>query len=213
MEGNLFAYMYNAFSESMSVETYGGMMAKHIIEQYQSGKALGSPNFDALYPVEDYASAAAKLKHTNAGITPTTVAMADMHVGDIMFSCSTIFTASSVMASKSSRKAYLYLFDHTASDPAMSLWGPTHAFDVAFTFGNFEEFPSMFGLPPWKPTAFEQKLSRDMMNYWLNFARNGSPNTDSTTAAKWPVAGCGDKNNFMVFGKDGAGEEDACMLV
>ena len=112
------------------------------------------------------------------------------------------------MALKSSRKAYLYLFDHTASHPALSLFGPAHVFDLAFTFGNFEEFSSSGGLPPWKPTAFEQKLSRDMMEYWLNFARNGTPNADST-AAKWPVAGCGEKNNFMVFGKDGPGE-DAC---
>ena len=208
MEGNLFASMYKPFSESMNVSTYGALMATSIIEQYQSGKALGSPDFDALYPLKNYASAAEKLKLVDAGITPTTVAIADMHAGDIMFSCSTLFTASSIVGLKSSRKAYLYLFDYTASNPAMSLFGPAHTVDLAFTFGNFAEYPSIFGLPPWKPTAFELKLSRDMMDYWLNFARNGTPNADST-AAKWPVAGCGEKNNFMVFGKDGPGE-DAC---
>ena len=107
MEGNLFASMYKADSESMSVGEYGAMMAKNIIEQYQSGKEVGSPDFDALYPLKDYASAAAKLKNVDGGITPATVAIADMQAGDIMFSCSTLFTASSVMGLKSSRKAYL----------------------------------------------------------------------------------------------------------
>ena len=185
-------------------------MAKDIIEVYQSGKEVGSPDFDALYPLKNYASAAEKLKYTDADITPKTVAIADMQSGDIMFSCSSLFTASSIMSLKSSRKAYLYLFDHTASDPAMGNWGPAHTFDLALTFGNFEAFPSGLGSSGWQPTAFEQKLSRDMMDYWLNFARNGTPNTDST-AAKWPVAGCGEKNNFMVFGKDGPGE-DACWF-
>ena len=147
MEGNLFASMYKADSESMSVGEYGAMMAKNIIELYQSGKAVGSPDFDALNPLKDYASAAAKLKNTDAGITPATVAIADMHAGDIMFSCSTQFTASSVMGLKSSRKAYLYLFDHTASDAVVSLFGPAHTLDLAFIFGNFDTFPSIFGLP------------------------------------------------------------------
>ena len=192
----------------MTVGAFGAFHATSIIEQYQSGKALGSPDFDALYPLKDYVSAAEKLKTFDPEITPTTVAIADINAGDIFLSCSTLFTTSSIAALKSSRKAYLYLFDHTASNPPLSLFGPAHVFDLAFTFGNFEEFSSMFGVPAWKPTAFELKLSRDMMDYWLNFARNGNPNTNST-AAKWPVAGCGEKNNFMVFGKDGAGE-DVC---
>ena len=182
----------------MTVATYGKMISRQIIELYQSGKALGSPNFDALYPVKHYVRAAEKIKVAFPQITPSTVAMSDIFYGDIFFSCSALSTASSIMALKSSRKTYLYLFNHTASDPGMSIWGPNHVFEMAFTFGNFEEFSVYLGSTPWKPTAFEQKLSRDMMDYWLNFARNGSPNTESS-AAKWPVAGCGEENNFMVF--------------
>ena len=182
------------------------MHATNIIGQFQSGKALGSPDFDALYPLKDYVSDAEKLKALNPKMTPTLVAIYDLNAGN--FYCSALFTASSIVALKSSRKAYLYLFNHTASNPALSLFGPTHTSELAFTFGNFEEFASNWGSSSWKPTAFEKKLSRDMMEYWLNFARNGTPNADST-AAKWPVAGCGEKNNFMVFGKDGPGE-DAC---
>lgn len=208
MEANIFAIHLAAMP---SVQQSGQMYAQAIIDMYRSGKKVGAQDFDALYPLKNYEATTATLRKAfGASLTNNTVAVADMYGGDIQFSCSAQFAASAVAGLKSSRKAYLYLFDYTPSQPRMSLFGPTHSLDLAFVFGNFDDYTvdmSFGASQSWAATSFEQKLSNSVMDYWLNFVRYSDPNTKSTDA-KWPAAGCGGdgKTNFMVFGEDGPGE-------
>eukprot|EP00937_MAST-01D_sp_MAST-1D-sp2_P001151 g1151.t1 len=107
-------------------------------------------------------------------------------------------TAQSVAAAASARglPSYRYLFRGTAPFPA-SLLGAFHSLDVAYVFGNFDQY--IPGLPWPAPTAAQSALSGRMMRRWLNFALSGGdPNsplrvaaaTDANAnASAWPHAG------------------------
>lgn len=81
--------------------------------------------------------------------------------------------------------AFLYLFDHRASNLAWPEWmGVIHGYEIEF----------VFGLPLEKRlnyTQEEEKLSRRMMRYWANFARTGNPNVNHDglieSKKRWPM--------------------------
>lgn len=57
--------------------------------------------------------------------------------------------------------------------PAWGWMGAAHAAEIGYVFGNLEE-----------PKPDDAELSGAFMDYWVQFARTGNPNTDGNTA--WP---------------------------
>jgi para-nitrobenzyl esterase len=70
--------------------------------------------------------------------------------------------------------AYYYYFTRVPAGPAGKLLGSFHAAEIAYVFGNLG------------PAAddTDRALSRQMMQYWLNFAKTGDPN--GGPLKKWP---------------------------
>jgi para-nitrobenzyl esterase len=73
--------------------------------------------------------------------------------------------------------AYLYYFSRVPPGPQSKRLGTFHAAELAYVFGNFV-WPF-----PWEDA--DKKLSDAMMNYWVNFAAGGDPN--SNRLVKWPA--------------------------
>ena len=200
-EGTIFATTMTALP---AVQASGQMFAKMIIDNYGSGKEVGTHDFAALYPVKRYEEDAAKLQQVYGPImTPSVLAVTDMYYGDTQYVCSTQYTAAAIAAPGSSRKAYIYMLDQSSSNAFFSLFGATHTMELPYIFGTFQSYFAASSV--WTPNAHELKLSQIMMDYWLNFARYSNPNSKRTDVT-WPAAGCGEENNFITFGKDGAGE-------
>jgi para-nitrobenzyl esterase len=66
----------------------------------------------------------------------------------------------------SKNPAYVYYFDHrTQLNPD----GATHGAEMSYVFGNL-------GTRMGPPSAADVALSERMMNYWVEFAKNGEPN-------------------------------------
>jgi para-nitrobenzyl esterase len=85
---------------------------------------------------------------------------------------------------------YNYLF--TWKSPARGgLFGACHALDIGFVFGTHNN--SFWGSGP-----VADRLSENMQDAWLAFARTGSPSCESL--GKWP--GYGDRRVTMLLGKD-----------
>lgn len=219
-EGTLFISFYLAPTGpwSQGVTSVGLNLAQSIIDLYQSGETIDMKSFpnaiEALYPVDEYTQVAADLTAsvgaaTGQTISPLNATIADMYSGDVNFACSAELTALAIGGLQGSRKAYLYQFDITPSTDYLSKLGPTHAIEMAFVFGNFDELSKALSFQPWAaPTATEQALSKTIMDYWLNFARYldpNDPNAKATDATNWPAAGCA-ADNYMLFGNNGAGE-------
>ena len=187
LEWTLSAMMGQSLPDG-DIQSTAKKMAQHVIDLYQSKKAVGTQDFTKLYPLKDYTKVTASLKKVNRKFTAKHAVRFALEDGDLAFNCATLYTSSAI-ASHTSRDAYLYLFDHWPSAPGtLGALGPTHTAEMPFVFGNFA----------WTPTSFEKRLSRKMMDYWLNFARYLNPNHPNSKAT-WPAAGYGEKNNFMVF--------------
>lgn len=91
------------------------------------------------------------------------------------------FAASSFAANGS--PVYLYRFSYV--QPAMREMfraGTPHGGEIAFVFGTLGT--GMFGPPPPPPTPEDQAVSRMAQSYWVNFAKNGDPN--SAGLPVWP---------------------------
>ena len=97
------------------------------------------------------------------------------------------------LLSKYNKNIYLYLYAHRISSTPWPNWfGVTHGDDLAVIFANpissRQERPAM-GVNPWanpkhKYTNGEKQLTNDMISYWANFARFGTPNKPSNK--HWP---------------------------
>ena len=226
MEGNIFALVmanpHNSFGHD--VISVGLTQVRAIVDLFQSAKPIDTKTFphvmDALYPVKDYVQVAANLNKFFAAalngqtFTAVNATATQLALGDILFTCSALVTSSVIAKFAASRNSYLYLFNHTPSNAALSLLGPTHTSEMPFLFGTFDAYAAEIthgASPEWTPTAMEQTMSQSIMDYWLNFARyldpNGATNgaNAKSNAVKWPAAGCGAENNFMVFGDKGPG--------
>ena len=82
--------------------------------------------------------------------------------------------------------AYLYFFDHGyRSEDRAHLHG-FHASELPFVFGNLESTPPLWPRVP--NTNKERKLSRQMVDYWANFVRTGTP-TGGAGAPDWKAFG------------------------
>ena len=207
------------------IQGAGGTLTWMVQTVWQTKIQAPPQDFNKLWPVKDYAEDAAKLNKLFSTfglalptpyktVEPFHVAFADMAYADLNYVCTAELTASAIAALGSSRKAYLYLFDYTPTEQEYySLTGPIHTLEMAFLFGNFDEhvtFISGGTSTKWTPTAFEQKLSHTVMDYWLNFGRNLDPNGKGSGQPRWPTAGCGNNTNYLTFNQNNAGEAFAC---
>ncbi|WP_268885698.1 carboxylesterase/lipase family protein [Fundidesulfovibrio magnetotacticus] len=66
------------------------------------------------------------------------------------------------------RKAWLFHFSRVPGTDLARRFGAHHGVDLAYVFGNLE--------PPQAYDATDRELSRQVMDYWTNFARTGNPN-------------------------------------
>jgi len=114
----------------------------------------------ALFPASDDAEAAVALDRL------LTVAVVDQPAA---------FVAQAMSAKNG--KAYLYQFARRPDTAAARKMGAFHGVDLAYVFGN------MSTKDGYTKTDFE--LSRQIMSYWVNFARSGNPNAKGLL--QWPT--------------------------
>jgi len=77
-------------------------------------------------------------------------------------------------------KVFLYYFNHRPQypdEPRFKDWGPAHASEISFVFGNFTK--QMAATPE------DKTVSEQLMSYWTNFAKYGNPN--GTGLPEWPA--------------------------
>ncbi|XP_074067391.1 liver carboxylesterase 1-like [Macrotis lagotis] len=115
------------------------------------------------------------------GVTEDPVKKKDLFldmIGDLMFGIPSVMVARLHRAS--GVPTYMYLFQHRSS-----FWGNLKPVTVKADHG--EEFLFIFGMPLLNEDSPEEErqLSRTMMKYWANFARNGNPNGEGLS--NWPL--------------------------
>lgn len=89
--------------------------------------------------------------------------------------------------SKKQENTYRYVFDYISEGGPRHLKA-FHASDLAYTFHvNGGLAPSFF-------TEKEEKLSADIIDYWVNFAKTGNPSPHSSAVANWPKYSLSSKN-------------------
>ncbi len=65
--------------------------------------------------------------------------------------------------------AWMYHFTRVLPGPITRALGAFHASEIPFVFHTFDQ-------SQWLAEELDRKLSRTMMQYWVNFARSGDPN-------------------------------------
>lgn len=106
---------------------------------------------------------------------------------DYIFTCPNRVAVRAIAKSKEARNnTFFYNFDHVLSF-SHAAWGPNYSFcfdqvchgsELPFHFHAFSDNI---------PTLDEEKLSRDMVIFWTNFAWTGNPNIGpNSPSIKWP---------------------------
>lgn len=103
--------------------------------------------------------------------------------------------------SRHQTKVYSYMFAWKTPELGGKL-GATHTLEIPFVFGTLGDQP--FGILAARTTETD-KISFNMMDAWINFARHGDPNHDGIP--KWPAFNTKTRSN-MVFGIDTRVEND-----
>ncbi|XP_070593946.1 cholinesterase-like [Erythrolamprus reginae] len=112
---------------------------------------------------------------------------------DQIFSCPLWEAAGNIR--KTGSPVYAYLFAHRPSWTIWPQWiGASHSAEVLFVFGTFE---SVFRINQ-TYTEAEARLSRKMMHYWAEFARNGNPTGSAATKDEWPLYNATEQNFFLL---------------
>jgi para-nitrobenzyl esterase len=122
----------------------------------------------------------------------------DAITGDIRFRIASMRWAANQRAAGG--KAWLYLFTH-ASPARRGAFGACHALEQAFVFGNLNA-PTQEKFAGTGPDV--QRLSREMMDCWLSFARKGDPAHRSV--APWSQYDTV-RHPTMIFGTKASGQE------
>jgi para-nitrobenzyl esterase len=87
---------------------------------------------------------------------------------------------------KAGEPSYLYFFDHGYQSEDRAHLHGFHASELPFVFGNLESTPPLWPRVP--DTSAERTLSRQMVDYWANFVRTGTP-TGGAGAPDWKAYG------------------------
>jgi len=102
-------------------------------------------------------------------------------------------------------KGYLYYFTHVPENGFLKEYGAFHGQEIEYVFGNLGAILA---------TDYDKTLSNSMMDYWVNFAATGDPN--STKLPLWPVYDA-TRDPHMEFGSSiaaGSGlEKGTCDFV
>jgi len=131
-----------------------------------------APKLLSLYPVQTYASPRQAYNDISA---------------DNVFVCPARKIARAVEASQTEFVGRFH-YTHTLSSGPFVPWGPAHAFELFFLFGNF-------GAAKVVPTEAEQSLAIEFQQRWSTFARTGVPGSDSL----WERYGS-KADNYVIFG-------------
>ena len=98
-------------------------------------------------------------------------------VGDSEFTCNTEEFAQKL--ANHGNNVYRYFYNHQSSANPWPAWsGSKHGDEIEFTFGVPSQNPKPY-------TASEIEFSKDLITYWTNFAKTGSPDSSNHLAA-WP---------------------------
>ena len=101
----------------------------------------------------------------------------DLMAGDVDMSCNTEEFAQKM--SERGNRVYRYFYNHQSSvDPWPTWSGAKHGDELEFTFALPMRNPELY-------SAKEIKFARDIITYWTNFVKNGSPNP-SNALQTWP---------------------------
>ncbi len=103
--------------------------------------------------------------------------------------------------SKHINNTYMYLF--TYRSPVLGgIYGATHTLEIPFVFGTLDN--TEFGAYP-KRDEYNAKISEQIMDSWISFARSGNPNHEGIP--EWPKYDI--KNRYTIlFGNDTRIEKD-----
>ncbi|MAD60315.1 MAG: hypothetical protein CMH49_02215, partial [Myxococcales bacterium] len=147
-------------ADEMTLFTYNQPMSLSIFENFLAGGfgLLADRVFD-LYPAENDQEARNSYNHLLA---------------DIIFVCPTLKFASSLMNVDSAYtgQVWVYHFMHSITSGVLATLGATHALEIPFVFNNHDV--EIFGATA---TEEDRRLSDQMSDAWLNFAKQGRPNT------------------------------------
>lgn len=98
--------------------------------------------------------------------------------------CDQLFTLSmrhwAVRSAKAKIPTYLYFFTRIPNIPHKAYFGSYHGAEIPYVFDNLNKIPveGIFN-------ERDQELARQIINYWLSFARNGVPSSENLPA--WPA--------------------------
>lgn len=107
-------------------------------------------------------------------------------LGDTLFGAQEHYVA--VHLARAGRAPYLYFLTRKPAGERGETLGAHHGLDISYVFGTDGFSPK---------TGDDRKMSAQMMNYWVQFARTGDPNhADSPQWARFDVA----QNQYMEFG-------------
>lgn len=98
-------------------------------------------------------------------------------------------------AAQDADKVFMYRLDYETPIMDGMLRSP-HGIDTPMVFGHPKEFAKMLGAGP-----VPVKISGEMMDAWIAFARTGDP---STRALKWPAYDPAARETMIFAGKSGA---------
>jgi para-nitrobenzyl esterase len=90
------------------------------------------------------------------------------------FLCPSQYFASQV--STKENPAWLYLFNRAREGNAGKEWRAYHGVELPYVFGTHDDWMTV--------SDADDRVTATTMSYWLNFAKNGNPNSDETV--RWP---------------------------
>lgn len=108
------------------------------------------------------------------GYESTAVRKLDRLVTAHEFVCPSLLLATNLQQKR--KNAFVYYFDRVRPGEKSAALGAYHGAEIPYVFDRHDE---------WLPTAdLDREIGRKMMEYWVSFARTGSPNADGLP--EWP---------------------------
>nr|QHR82718.1 cholinesterase 3 [Vipera anatolica senliki] len=94
---------------------------------------------------------------------------------------------------KARKPVYVYFFSHHPSGSGWPEWvGTPHGGEIPYIFGTMASATNR------SITEAEEALSRQMMRYWAQFARDGTPTRPQTDEVQWPLFDTTEQNFFHI---------------